>query len=220
LSEEEVMAEFLRSEFHHPEFDEYRHEFDSVVRHPDLNNSRENAVRQALLFLRRGAMWRELPADTQWFEVELTFEDLARIRFFPRAQWRRVARGSFYLSDVVEQIRLRLDSSHDEFFGKLRSLSSSVQENLINPTVLLIGVDNTGPLTILDGNHRMAAAMLGPSPAVLNRLRFICGLSPEMTRCCWYATNVNTLLRYFKNLVRYFSYDPESDIDRFQENSL
>ena len=81
LSEEEVMAEFLRSEFHHPEFDEYRHEFDSVVRHPDLNNSRENAVRQALLFLRRGAMWRELPADTQWFEVELTLEDLARIRF-------------------------------------------------------------------------------------------------------------------------------------------
>jgi O-antigen/teichoic acid export membrane protein len=220
LSEEEVIAEFLRSEFHHPEFDEYRHEFDAVVRHPDLNNSRENAVRQALLFLRRGAMWRELPADTQWFEVELRPEDLDRIRFFPRAQWRRVAQGSFYLTDVVERIRLRLDSTHDEFFGKLRSLSSSVQENLINPTVLLIGVDNIGPLTILDGNHRMAAAMLGPSLSVLTRLRFICGFSPEMTRCCWYATNVNTLLRYSKNLIRYFSYDPESDIDRFQENSL
>ena len=221
MTEEEVIAEFLRSEFHHPEFDEYRHEFDAVVRNPDLNNSRENAVRQALLFLRRGAMWRELPADTQWFEVELTPHDLARIRFFPRAQWRRVAQGSFYLTDVVERIRLRLDSSfHDEFFRKLRSLSSSVQENLINPTVLLIGVDNTGPLTILDGNHRMAAAMLGPSLSVLDRLRFICGFSPKMTRCCWYATNVNTLLRYFKNLVRYFSYDPESDIDRFQENEL
>ena len=220
LSEEEVIAEFLRSEFHHPEFDEYRHEFDAVVRHPDLNNSRENAVRQALLFLRRGAMWRELPADTQWFEVELRPEDLDRIRFFPRAQWRRVAQGSFYLLDVVERIRLRLDSTHDEFFGKLRSLSSSVQENLINPTVLLIGVDNTGPLTILDGNHRMAAAMLGPSLSVLTRLRFICGFSPEMTHCCWYATNVNTLLRYSKNLIRYFSYDPETDIDRFQENSL
>jgi O-antigen/teichoic acid export membrane protein len=221
LTEEEVMAEFLRSEFHHPEFDEYRHEFDAVVRHPDLNNSRENSVRQALLFLRRGAMWRELPADTRWFEVELRHEDLARIRFFPRAQWRRVAQGSFYLTDVVERIRTQLNSSfHDEFFVKLRSLSSSVQENLINPTVLLIGVDNTGPLTILDGNHRMAAAMLGPSPVVLDRLRFVCGFSPEMTRCCWYATNVNTLLRYFKNLVRYVSYDPESDIDRFQEDSL
>jgi hypothetical protein len=152
--------------------------------------------------------------------VELTQDDLARIRFFPRAQWRRVAQGSFYLTDVVERIRTRLDSTHDEFFNKLRSLSSSVQENLINPTVLLIGVDNTGPLTILDGNHRMAAAMLGPTSSALTRLRFICGFSPEMTHCCWYTTNVNTLLRYSKNLIRYFSYDPESDIDRFQENSL
>jgi O-antigen/teichoic acid export membrane protein len=221
LVEEEVIAEFLRSEFHHPEFEEYRHEFDALVRHPNLESSRENAVRQALLFLRRGAMWRELPADTRWFEVELTAGDLDRIRFFPRAQWRRLAAGSFYLTDVIDRIRVKLEAPfHDEFLGKLRALSSSVEENLIHPTVLLIGVDNTGPLTILDGNHRMAAAMLGSSASALNRLRFICGFSPEMTRCCWYSTNVNTLLRYFTNLVRYFSYDPESDIDRFQEREV
>jgi hypothetical protein len=221
LTEEEVIAEFLRSEFHHPEFDEHRHQFDHLVRHPDLANSRENAVRQALLFLRRGPMWRELPADTAWFEVELRAKDLDRIRFFPRAQWRRVAQGSFYLTDVVERIRIQLESSsHNDFFGKLRILSTSVQDNLINPAVLLIGVNETGPLTILDGNHRMAAAMLGPVAPVLDHFRFICGFSPQMTRCCWYATNVNTLLRYFKNLVRYFTYDPESDIDRYQERSV
>jgi len=94
-----------------------------------------------------------------------------------------------------------------------------VQENLLHATVLLIGINETGPLTILDGNHRMAAAMLGKSIAVHSRFRFICGFSPSMIRCCWYATNLNTLLRYFKNLVRYFSYDPESDIERFQERS-
>jgi O-antigen/teichoic acid export membrane protein len=221
LREEEVMAEFLRSEFHHPEFDEYRNEFNSLVLHPNLESSRENSVRQALLFLRRGAMWRELPADTRWFQAELTVEDLSRVRFFPRAQWRRVAKGSFYLTDVVERIRIRLQEPfQNDFLSKLRTLSSSVEESLINPTVLLIGVDNTGPLTILDGNHRMAAAMLGSQASALNRLRFVCGFSPEMIRCCWYSTNVNTLLRYFTNLVRYLSYDPESDIDRFQENEL
>jgi O-antigen/teichoic acid export membrane protein len=223
LTEEEVISEFLRSEFHHPEFEEYRKEFNYLVRHPDLNSSRENAVRQALLFLRRGAMWRELPTDTQWYEFELRPEDLSRIRFFPRAQWRRVAQGSFYLTDVVERLRLKLGSSateKDEFFDKLRLLSSTVNESFINPTVIFIGVDGAGPLTILDGNHRMAAVMLAGSPPALGKLRFICGLSPEMTRCCWYATNVNTLLRYFKNLVRYVSYDPESDIDRYQERRL
>jgi O-antigen/teichoic acid export membrane protein len=221
LSEEEVIAEFLRSEFHHPEFKEYRDEFVRLVNEPDLGSDRENALRRALLFLRRGPMWRELPSDTQWFEVELRDEDLARIRFFPRAQWRRVAQGNFYLKDVVARIRQRLEeSSEDDFFCKLRILSGSLQENLTNPTVLLIGVDDKGPLTILDGNHRMAAAMLSQSSATLARLHFICGFSPAMIRCCWYYTSVNSLMRYFKNLVRYFTYDAESAVGRFQANDL
>jgi O-antigen/teichoic acid export membrane protein len=221
LSEEEVIAEFLRSEFHHAEFKEYREEFGHLVIRPDLDSHRENALRRALLFLRRGPMWRELPADTRWFEVELKDDDLARIRFFPRAQWRRVAQGNFYLKDVVERIRQKLEeSTDDEFFCKLRLLSVSLQENLMNPTVLLIGIDDKGPLTILDGNHRMAAALLSGSPETLGRLQFICGFSPDMIRCCWYYTSVNTLMRYFKNLVRYFTYDPESAIGRFQASDL
>jgi O-antigen/teichoic acid export membrane protein len=219
LTEEEVIAEFLRSEFHHPEFKEYRSEFNRLVMQPDLSSSRENALRRALLFLRRGPMWRELPADTKWFEVELKAEDLARIRFFPRAQWRRIAQGNFYLMDVVERIRIKLeDAVNDDFFRKLRLLSDSLPENLVNHTVLLIGVDERGPLTILDGNHRMAAAILSQSRATLAELHFICGFSPEMIHCCWYATNVNTLLRYLRNLIRYVTYDAESDIGRFQES--
>ncbi len=221
LTDAEVIAEFLRSEFHHPEFDDYRREFEHLVSRPDLGSSRENAMRQALLFLRRGAMWRELPANTKWFEVELTPDDLARIRFFPRAQWRRLAQGSFFLTDMVERIRTKLEQpSSDRFLGKLRLLSYSVQEDLINPTVLLIGVDRNSPLTILDGNHRMAAALVSQPFRALDRFRFICGFSPEMTRCCWYYTNVNTLFRYFKNLVRYLSYDAESAIGRLSKRSV
>jgi len=81
----------------------------------------------------------------------------------------------------------------------------------------LIGIDARSPLTILDGNHRMAAAMLAQPPAALDSFQFICGLSPAMTRCCWYRTNVNTVSRYLTNLVRHIFYDPESDIGRFLE---
>jgi O-antigen/teichoic acid export membrane protein len=221
LSEHEAIAEFLRSEFHHPEFEEYRNEFARLVNHPDLNSHRENAVRRALLFLRRGAMWRELPDDTQWFEVKLTRSDLARIRFFPRAQWRRMAEGSYYVTDMVESLRVKWqESPEDEFFRKLDRITASVQNSFEHPTVLLIGIDDCSPLTILDGNHRMAAAVLAQPPADLDRLTFICGLSPAMTRCCWYRTNVNTLSRYLTNLLRHIFYDPESDIGRFQESDL
>ena len=220
LSEHEVIAEFLRSEFHHPEFEEYRSDFENLVVRPDLNSHRENALRRALLFLRRGAMWRELPEDTHWFQVKLNGKDLERIRFFPRAQWRRVAEGSFYLTDMIECLRMKWqESPHDEFFQKLRRISDPVRQGSVNPTVLLIGVDERSPLTILDGNHRMAAAMLAQPPAALDTLQFICGLSPSMTRCCWYKTNVNTLSRYLTNILRHIFYDPESDIGRFMEKS-
>jgi hypothetical protein len=219
LNEQEVIAEFLRSEFHHPEFEEYRQDFGHLVRNPNLESHRENALRRALLFLRRGAMWRELPEDTRWFQVDLRRSDLRRIRFFPRAQWRRVAEGSFYLTDMIESLRAKKEeSAGDEFFRKLDRIAGPVQESLVNPTVLLIGVDERRPLTILDGNHRMAAAMLAQPPAPLESFQFICGLSPAMTRCCWYRTNVSTVSRYLTNLVRYIFYDPESDLGRFQDS--
>jgi O-antigen/teichoic acid export membrane protein len=218
LSEQAVIAEFLRSEFHHPEFEEYRREFEGLVQQPNLESDRENALRRALLFLRRGAMWRELPDDTRWFEVKLTADDLTRVRFFPRAQWRRVAEGSFFVTDVVGCLRQKWEESpDDEFFRKLRRILNPVQEGQVSQTVLLIGVDVRSPLTILDGNHRMAAAMLAQPPAALDSFRFICGLSPTMTRCCWYRTNVNTLSRYLTNLVRHIFYDPETDLGRFLE---
>jgi O-antigen/teichoic acid export membrane protein len=215
VSEEEAVAEFLKNEFHRAEFDPYRAKIERLVSTPDLTNHDENALRRALLFLRRGAMWRELPDDTRWFEVDIATCDLAGIRVFPRGQWRKVSQGSFFLNDIIKQIRIEsAEYPEDEFFAKLRRLST--EEN-VNPTVLLIGVNDKEPLTILDGNHRIVSAMLVAPSTVLKRFRFLCGFSPRMTECCWYQTNVMTLWKYAKNLVRYMPYDPETDIGRLLE---
>jgi hypothetical protein len=216
LSEETVIAEFLRNEFHHPEFDQYRQQFEALVNNPNLESTDENALRRALLFLRRGAMWRELPDDTQWFSVGLSAADLPRIRVFPRANWRRVAEGSFYLQDVVKRIAEEMQGDpDDEFFCKLRRLGPALQQQATLSSVLLIGVDDKSPLTILDGNHRMTAATMSSASSVPAQFRFICGYSPRMTECCWYETNMTTLWRYARNLVLNMSYDPQTDISRF-----
>lgn len=220
LTQPEVVAEFLRTEFHHPEFNAYRDQFARLVMQPDLINEDENALRRALLFLRHGTMWRELPADTHWFEVELTRADLSWLRVFPRAQWRRVAQDSFYLTHVVQRIRSRSENDgDDEFFSKLRLLSNVIHDEGINSTVLLIAVNESSPLTVLDGNHRMAAALLADPSTVPTQFRFLCGFSPRMTECCWYQTNMTTLWRYAKNLLRYLPYDPEADIRRLLQRS-
>jgi O-antigen/teichoic acid export membrane protein len=218
LSEEYVVSEFLKNELHHSEFDQYRKQFESLVNNPNLESAEENELRKAMLFIRRGAMWRELPRDTQWFSVDLTTADLQKIRVFPRANWRRVAEGSYYLQDVIKRIEEEMPRDpDDEFFAKLRRLGPALRERPAKSSVLLIGVDEASPLTILDGNHRMTAAVMSSNSNVLTQFRFICGYSARMTECCWYETNMTTLWRYARNLVLHMSDDPQTDISRFLE---
>jgi hypothetical protein len=185
---------------------------------PDFRDADQNALRRALLFRRRGRMWRELPADTQWWEVELDPADLARVRVFPRSQWRKIANGNYALGEIAGNIRARAGHGLDgSFLAKVRSLSTHLrQEEGPVTTILLIGLDESSPLTIIEGNHRMIAAMLLSPRAACERFRFLCGFSPRMAECCWYKTDISTLLRYTKNSVRYFY----SDRDAVLENML
>jgi O-antigen/teichoic acid export membrane protein len=208
VSENEVIAEFLRGEFYHDVFQHYRKGFSVLVNHPDLTNERENALRRALLFRRRGRLWRELPAGTEWWEVELGPYEMLRTRVFPRNQWLRYGAPGFLLADTVGRLRSRIVSgSSDPFIEKLRSLGSEMETHPERSAVILITLDESSPLTIIEGNHRMTAAGLISFERLNRHFRFLCGFSPRMTECCWYQTDVSTLWRYAKNTLAYYLRD-------------
>ena len=205
VDENVVIAEFLRGEFYQGEFADYRKRFTELVSRPDFSNDRENVLRRALLYRRRGRLWRELPADTEWWEVEFTPEDLNRMRVFPRNQWLRYGVPNFLLPETAERIRRRiLSNSSDAFIEKLRSLSLEMKQDAEFSSVILITINEGTPLTIIEGNHRMAAASIGSPTEVHRRFRYLCGFSPRMAECCWYQTDVSTLWRYAKNTVAYY----------------
>jgi O-antigen/teichoic acid export membrane protein len=220
VPEDQVIAEFLKNDFQDPEFKEYRETMRALVTAPELNDAGENAKRRALFFIRHGPLWRELPQETEWFEVDLQPSDLRRLRVFPRAQWRRLARGDFAIMDVAERIATEScrGSMEDAFVSKIQDMSAALKRETDAGAVLLIGLNEKGPFTILDGNHRLVAATL-TSPEAVRRFRFFCGLSPRMTKCCWYQTNATTLLRYGANLLRYLAHDPEAELERLLESS-
>jgi O-antigen/teichoic acid export membrane protein len=219
ISEDEVLAEFLRNEFYHPEFHRYWQRLEKIVLAPDFTNADQNVLRRALLFRRRGRMWRELPADTQWWEVELEPADLARVHVFPRSHWRKIANGNFALAEIADNLRTRARRGLDgTFLSKVRSLSTHLREGIrdekTTPTVILmIGIDERSPLTIIEGNHRMVAAMLLSPQTVCQRFRFVCGFSPRMEECCWYKTDISTLWHYTKNTVRYLTSDRDAALE-------
>ena len=83
VSEDEVIAEFLKSDFENAAFEEYQESLRELVMKPRLDDAGENAKRRALLFIRHFPLWRELPRGTEWFEVEVRPADLGQIRVFP-----------------------------------------------------------------------------------------------------------------------------------------
>jgi O-antigen/teichoic acid export membrane protein len=221
VSEEEIIAEFLRGEFYHPEFDPYRGNFKDLVEQGDIEDRHENFIRRALLFRRRGRLWRELPVDTEWWEIELTSQDLARLRSFPRNEWRRFAGGGFYLTEMIGHIEAELAGRQESrFLQKLGEIATDLHGSQVPDAVLLIGMDEYHPLTIIEGNHRMAAAMLTMPESAHRRFRFYCGLSPNMNSCCWYKTDLRSLMRYARHTVRYMFRDADFFVARTLQEQL
>jgi len=230
ITEQEVIAEFLKGEFHHNEFYRYHKTFEHLVFRADVTNAAENVLRRALLYRRRGHMWHELPVDTEWWEIQIEPEDLRLIRVFPRAQWRRIANGSFLLLDVAERIRThRFTGRVRECVTKVHAIGHSLRRGDDLGCTLLIGVDTSNVLTILEGNHRLTAALLECNNVPQNQLRVLCGFSPRMRECCWYETNLLNLWHYAKNRLKNL-FDDQVDIlkcderrterSRFRERSV
>jgi hypothetical protein len=215
VTEPDVIAEFLRNEFYRDEFHRDRKSFEHLVLHADIANETENKLRRALLFRRRGHMLRELPPDTQWWEVSIEPHDLELLRVFPRAQWRQIASGSFLLRDIVDRIRSKQFSGRTrDFISKVQALSYRLRTDRTRSCVLLIGIDELAPFTVLEGNHRVTAALLADEELVLNRFRVLCGFSARMAESCWYETNLPNLWRYAKNRMQNLLYDKDADIER------
>jgi hypothetical protein len=219
VSEDEVIAEFLKSDFQSPAFRDYQETCRNVVMKPDLDDAAENAKRRALLFIRHLSLWRQIPTATEWYEMEIKESNLEQVRVFPRAQWRRLARGNFLITEIAEGVRSRKHLVDLSFLLKIVSIGDQLRlEDPGFSAVILIGLNERERLTILDGNHRLVAAMLS-SPSAVKKLRFLCGLSPRMTECCWYNTNLMTLIRYGRNKLAGMIRDPEAELAQLMQNT-
>jgi hypothetical protein len=162
-------------------------------------------------------MWRELPSDTQWWEMQLEPQDLPKLRVFPRAHWRKISDGSFALADIVDRIRTRKFSGKiGDFISKIHSLSYQLRFDREPTAVILIGTNEEETITIIEGNHRLTAAMLGSPETLPVRFRFYLGMSPRMNEVCWHHSSINNLARYIRNRLKHLWHDEEADLSRWR----
>jgi O-antigen/teichoic acid export membrane protein len=213
VTENEVIAEFLNSDLNHPDFRDLD-KVHGLISEPNQHHADAVAKRHALLLAKRRSLWEELPSQTEWHEVQINEDALDLIRMFPRSHWRKLARGNYSVVRVTEGFRTGLHTLDDRFLSKMAALGEQLSKGEGKfGTVILLGMNEQGPLTVLDGNHRLVAA-LSSSPVGLSKLRFMCGFSPRMTDCCWYKTNPATLFRYGKHILARAVRDPKAELER------
>jgi hypothetical protein len=230
VAEAEVVLEFVRNEFHHHDFDCDREQYAWLVTDADVNDEQENALRRALFYRRRGHMWNQLPRDTEWWQVELEDADLERLCVLARTHWRKIGGGNCLLRHVVEQIRGRdfhgvrivggtahggvEISDVGEKVDAIRAFSQELRRRADRSAVVLIGVDDFQPVTILEGNHRLTAALLASPELLRKQFRVYYGASAAMARCCWYGDpTVANMMRYVGSRLRHFE-NKEADVAR------
>lgn len=213
ITEAEIIAEFLRGEFFQKEYDADRERFASLVERPNLTDATENEVRRILLFRRRDTMWWELPEDRQWWEIEFEPEDVEQVSVFPRAHWRKIARGNFKALDVAARIRQLKETEPTEFVKKISDICANLSTDLPQGMVIFLGIDEERRVTLLEGNHRFIASLLAGGPEHLRNARMVAVFSPQMEKCCWYKTSLFTLTRCLKNRIKHH-WDRDTDLAR------
>lgn len=213
LTEAAVIAEFLRGEFFHQEYDADREQFSAMVEDPDVTDAAQNEIRRILLFRRRDTMWWELPQDRQWWEVEFSPEDVEKVSVFPRAHWRKIARGNFKAVDVAARIRQLKDQDPGALLSKISDIRGKLPTVQLKGLIVLLGIDENNPVTVLEGNHRFIASLLAGGPEAFKNARMVAVFSPHMEKCCWYRTNFLTLSRCLKNRIKHY-WDRDTDLAR------
>ena len=206
-----MITEFLNSDLRHLR---ERHVAHEPIFRPNLDRAEDIAKRHAYLLAKRHSLWEELPNGTDWQEVNVNEPALDLIRVFPRAQWRKLARGNYSVVSAVERLRTGQHTLDDRFLTKIAAIREQMSQGDEQfGTVILVGVDERGPLTVVDGNHRLVAALLS-SPASLSKLRFMCGFSERMNECCWYQTDAASLFRYGKHVMARAIRNPKTELGR------
>ncbi len=123
------------------------------------------------------------------------------------------------MNNIADRMRADQHKVDAAFLNKVEAIRSQfLKDDHGFAAVILIGINESEPLTILDGNHRFVAALLS-SPRRLKSIRLLCGLSPRMTQCCWYNTSFATLCRYAKNVAMHAMRNPETELARLLQNT-
>ena len=179
----------------------------SLISNPNLNDPIENKLRRKFLYSYRGVILHTIPANTQWFKIEINQkEDLNSFRLINEVSWNYLSNNTGKLdiaaNNFITFIRnepqiqnLTLQQWVNENIDSLKEFREKANDSDLNLTLILIALSQNGPFTVIEGNHTVMSLFL---KHFIDNLKFpykihnsYVGLSPNIDRSeCFQNLNI------------------------------
>jgi hypothetical protein len=187
-SEEEVISEFLRSEWYNSVYDPLKEKYDILVKNPDLQNTVENETRKYILWNVRGPLLQHIPLDTRWYIASISPVEFSQLLLIRDTAWISTFGEKKTVSDAAQSIVSGVAVDHGAGFDKIDRIKKGIGKKSFQEKIICISSDLDSSLTILEGNHRAVAFQIFANEEKPNNHlpgHIIVGMSPSMTDCSW-----------------------------------
>jgi hypothetical protein len=171
-SENEMIALFLKEEINSVRYNkkivkllEKMNIDEAVVVNCDLTNDEENKSRRKLLAQYRGYglnkdIFKNFPVHIDWYLVDLSVEDILRIKYITYDYWIELSNGSRLAKDSVNTIKSNTEIFDVSNSGFIKAAEYISNGNKFAPIILVAPVENKGNMIVLEGHLRLTAMNL------------------------------------------------------------
>jgi len=190
ISEDEMVAIFLKAEIDSPRFCEgvqnrltAAGKNRTIIDRPNIADPDENEIRADLLEYRgyksKQILFEGFPTNVSWERVILDKSDVERCKHMNNDDWRRDANGSDFIKDVALKIQSGGQTSISQY--ALHAVQSWDPSEVPEPIIV---ARNSGDApVILEGHIRLIAFLLLPNPTSITA---ILGYSEAITGWVFY----------------------------------
>ena len=171
-SEDEMISEFLRAEYHSERFSERIKKIvkelslgESVILSADLNNTNENIARKKLLGEFRGyglnrELFENFPNEIQWSLCNFVSDDLNNIRYIKYSYWNELSKGTHSPLTAAQTIRNGIEIYNQSNAGFVKAAEYIKSGGKFSRPVLL--TCDFEHFVIVEGHLRITAFALVP----------------------------------------------------------
>lgn len=187
LSRAEVMHEFLLSEWYKNWFRQFEAQGIDPLRLDPTDPIDAELIMTLLSTIRRPILDR-LPNDVEWKTGELEVGDFEDLLVIKETGWVDTFGANKSLKEVAGQIRITQKEVGGVNIPLILQIKDAIGKSQFEERIILIAARETGPYTVLDGNHRAVAFQIkADETRSIAHLptEVILGASKSMRSCAW-----------------------------------